>query len=63
MTGGVVARVNDRCIEALVGLDASVSRKVFVRCIKGLMGARTRILVSKDPSVIRAADRVVRAAN
>ena len=45
--------------ESLVGLDASVLRKVFVRCIQGMMGDRTRVLVSKDAHVIRMADRIV----
>ena len=45
--------------ESLVGLDASVLRKVFVRCIQGMMSDRTRVLVSKDAHVIRLANRVV----
>lgn len=74
MSGGQKTRINiaraaystssivliDDC---LTGLDASVLRKVFTRCINGLMKKKTRILVSRDPYILKMADRVVMMDN
>lgn len=45
--------------DPLSALDAEVGRRVFQQCVCGLLGRKTRVLVSSDPSVLRYADHIV----